>query len=89
MSQQWPATKITLTETNKLIPYARNSRKHSEEQVTQLAASIQEWGFTVPILVDEENTIIAGHGRLMAAQKLEIDKVTFIYFYLSSNMKFF
>ena len=75
MSQQWPATKITLTETNKLIPYARNSRKHSEEQVTQLAASIQEWGFTVPILVDEENTIIAGHGRLMAAQKLEIDKV--------------
>ena len=70
MSKQWPATKITLVDTNKLVPYARNSRKHSEEQVTQLAASIQEWGFTVPILTDEENTIIAGHGRLMAAQKL-------------------
>ena len=72
---KWPATKIVLTETKKLVPYARNSRVHSEEQVAQIAASIQEWGFTVPILVDEKNTLIAGHGRLLAAQKLELKKV--------------
>lgn len=72
---KWPATKIVLTETNKLVPYARNSRVHSEEQVAQIAASIQEWGFTVPILIDEKNTLIAGHGRLLAAQKLELEKV--------------
>jgi len=64
-----------MKDTSKLIPYARNSRVHSEEQVAQIAASIQEWGFTVPILVDEDNTLIAGHGRLMAAQKLELKKV--------------
>ena len=73
--KKWPATQITMKHTSKLIPYARNSRVHSEEQVAQIAASIQEWGFTVPILVDEDNTLIAGHGRLMAAQKLELKKV--------------
>ena len=73
--KKWPATEITMKDTSKLIPYARNSRVHSEEQVAQIAASIQEWGFTVPILVDEDNTLIAGHGRLMAAQKLELKQV--------------
>ena len=73
--KDWPATKIDLISTEILIPYARNSRVHSETQVTQLASSIQEWGFTVPILVDEENVLIAGHGRLLAAQKLKLDKV--------------
>jgi len=73
--KEWPATKIDLVSTAKLIPYARNSRVHSEEQVSQIASSIQEWGFTVPILVDEQNVLIAGHGRLLAAQKLELDKV--------------
>jgi len=56
----------------KLIPYARNSRTHSPEQVAQIAASIKEFGFTNPILIDEENGIIAGHGRLLAAL-LQID----------------
>lgn len=55
-----------------LIPYARNARTHSPEQVAQIAASIREFGFTNPILVDEEGTIIAGHGRVLAAQKLGI-----------------
>jgi hypothetical protein len=73
--KEWPATKIDLVSTAKLIPYARNSRVHSEEQVAQIASSIQEWGFTVPILIDEQNVLIAGHGRLLAAQKLELDKV--------------
>jgi DNA modification methylase len=59
---------------DKLIPYAKNSRTHSPEQVAQIAASIKEFGFRNPILVDGVG-IIAGHGRLMAAQKLNLDKV--------------
>jgi hypothetical protein len=58
-----------------LIPYARNSRTHSDEQVAQIAASIKEFGFTNPILTDGDNGIIAGHGRLAAARKLGIDSV--------------
>ena len=58
-----------------LIPYALNSRTHSDEQVAQLAASIREFGFTNPVLVDEQNNLIAGHGRLLAARKLKLDKV--------------
>ena len=73
--KNWPATKVKLVKTDGLIPYARNSRQHSDEQISQIAASIKEWGFTVPILIDEENTLIAGHGRLLAAQKLELDQV--------------
>ncbi len=53
-----------------LIPYARNSRTHSDEQVAQIAASIREFGWTNPILIDGENGIIAGHGRVLAARKL-------------------
>jgi len=58
-----------------LIPYVNNSRKHSDEQVAQIAASIKEFGWTNPILVDGDKGIIAGHGRLMAARKLKMDKV--------------
>jgi len=58
-----------------LIPYANNSRTHSDDQVSQVAASIREFGFTNPILIDEKGGIIAGHGRLMAAKKLGLEKV--------------
>ena len=58
-----------------LIPYARNSRTHSDDQVAQIAASIKEWGWTTPILVDETGGIIAGHGRLLAARKLKMEQV--------------
>lgn len=58
-----------------LVPYARNSRTHSVEQVAQIAASIREFGFTNPLLIDEQGGIIAGHGRLLAAQKLGFDEV--------------
>lgn len=58
-----------------LIPYARNSRTHSDEQVAQIAASIREFGFTNPVLVDEVGGIIAGHGRVMAARKLSMLEV--------------
>jgi len=61
-----------------LIPYAANSRTHSDAQVAQIAASIREFGFTNPILVNGENTIIAGHGRLMAARKLGLEEVPVI-----------
>jgi DNA modification methylase len=58
-----------------LIPYVNNARTHSDEQVIQIAASIKEFGFTNPVLIDGENGIIAGHGRLMAAKKLGLEEV--------------
>jgi len=58
-----------------LIPYVNNSRKHSDEQIAQISASIKEFGWTNPILIDGTNSIIAGHGRLMAARKLKMDEV--------------
>ena len=61
--------------TDALIPYARNSRTHSPEQVAQLARSIEQFGFTNPVLVDEHNTLIAGHGRVMAAQRIGLPAV--------------
>src|SRR5690625_3269452 len=61
--------------TDSLIPYARNSRTHSDEQVAQIAASIKEFGFLNPIIIDGENRIIAGHGRVMAAQKLGLKEL--------------
>lgn len=71
----WPADKVERRNVADLVPYARNSRTHSEEQVGQIAASIREWGWTVPVLVDETGGIIAGHGRIMAAQKLGLADV--------------
>ena len=70
-----PADKIIQRKVKDLVPYARNSRTHSEQQVAQIAASIKEWGWTTPVLVDDVGGIIAGHGRIMAAQKLGIDSV--------------
>lgn len=61
-----------------LIPYARNSRTHSEEQITKIAASIKEFGFLNPVIVDGESGIVAGHGRVMAAKKLGMDEVPVI-----------
>lgn len=58
-----------------LIPYVNNSRTHSDEQVAQVAASINEFGFTNPVLIDESGSIIAGHGRVQAAKKLKMDSV--------------
>ena len=59
---------------SELIPYARNSRTHSDEQVAQIAASIREFGFTNPVLIDAQGGIIAGHGRVLAARKLQLAK---------------
>jgi DNA modification methylase len=70
MGGQLPALKIEMVKRGELVPYARNARTHSEQQVNQIAASIREFGFTNPVLVDEQNGLIAGHGRLQAAIKL-------------------
>jgi DNA modification methylase len=64
-----------LRKVSDLVPYINNSRTHSEEQTIQIAASISEFGFTNPILIDDDNNLIAGHGRLLAAKKLGIEEV--------------
>lgn len=61
--------------TDKLIPYVNNSRTHDDTQVAQIASSIKEFGFTNPILIDDDGSIIAGHGRVMAARKLSLETV--------------
>jgi len=66
---------IEYVEVKKLIPYARNSRTHSDEQVAQICGSIKEFGFTNPVLIDGEGVIIAGHGRTIAAQRLNMKEV--------------
>jgi hypothetical protein len=70
-----PADKVEKWDISRLTPYARNSRTHSDEQISQLAASIKEWGWTTPVLVDEDGSIIAGHGRTLAAQRLKMTEV--------------
>lgn len=75
MANKWPADSIERRGISELIPYARNSRTHSDEQVAQLAASIKEWGFTNPILIDPDGGIIAGHGRVLAARTLGIKEL--------------
>ncbi len=75
MSASWLADKIEQWPTAKLVPYARNARTHSDDQVAQIAASIAEFGFTNPILAGSDGVIVAGHGRLAAAQKLGLDVV--------------
>ena len=67
--------KQVLRSVDDLIPYVNNSRTHSDEQITQVASSIKEFGFTNPILIDEDNSIIAGHGRVLASKKLNLDEV--------------
>lgn len=72
------ANKIEVWPIDKLTPYERNARTHSDEQVDKIAASIQEFGFVNPVLVDSEHGIIAGHGRVMAARQLGLTDVPVI-----------
>src|SRR4030088_3359559 len=71
----WPADHVERWPPARLIPFARNARTHSDTQVSQIAASIREWGWTNPVLVAEDGTIIAGHGRVLAASKQRITDV--------------
>src|SRR3712207_9085492 len=65
----WPADEVQRWALERLVPYARNARTHSDAQVAQIAASIREWGWTTPVLVDEAGGVIAGHGRVMGAPR--------------------
>ena len=67
--------KVKQTKLKDLKPYENNPRLHSELQIIQIATSIKEFGFINPILADEKNMILAGHGRFLASQRLELDKV--------------
>lgn len=69
-AREWPADRVERRPLADLIPYARNTRTHTDAQVAQIAASMREWGWTIPCLVDSDGTIIAGHGRVLAAQRL-------------------
>jgi DNA modification methylase len=75
LNDDWPADKVERWPIDRLIPYARNARTHSNVQVDQIAASIREWGWTNPVLLAEDGTIIAGHGRVLAARKLRIQQI--------------
>jgi len=71
----WSATEIVKIKVSDLAPYARNSKTHPEAQVDQIVASIKQWGWTVPILVDEKGMVLAGHARLAAATKMGMAEV--------------
>ena len=74
-TSSWPADAVERHPLAGLVPYARNARTHSDAQVAQIAASIREWGWTTPVLIDEAGGIIAGHGRVLAARTLNLPDV--------------
>src|SRR5260221_3848895 len=71
----WPADKVERWSIDRLIPYAKNARTHTEAQVAAIAASIKEWGWTSPALVGEDGGLIAGHARVLAARQLGIAEI--------------
>jgi DNA modification methylase len=71
----WPADRVERWSVERLVPYARNARTHSEAQIDQIVASVKEWGWTNPVLVGDDGLIIAGHGRVLAARKLGMKEV--------------
>lgn len=74
-SANWAAKEIVMIAESDLIPFDRNPRIHSDAQITAIKKSIQEWGWTAPVVIDESNMVIAGHGRLLAAQDLGIQDI--------------
>lgn len=70
-----PVMRVVKRRVADLVPYARNARTHGEAQLAQLVAAIRRWGWTIPILVDEKDMIIAGHGRVLAAQQIGMEEV--------------
>ena len=74
-SRPWPADRVERWPIERLIPYANNPRLHSEDDLDKIAASILKWGWTNPALVDENGTLIAGHGRVAAAAKLKLTSI--------------
>jgi ParB-like chromosome segregation protein Spo0J len=74
-SNPWPAAKVVTKALSDLTPGEGNARRHSPEQIAQIATSIREWGWTIPVLIDEGGEVIAGHGRIEAARTIGIDRV--------------
>lgn len=74
-AQNWPADKVERRLVSDLLPHARNARVHSPAQIKQIARSIREFGWTIPVLVDDDGVLIAGHGRVLAAGTLKITEV--------------
>lgn len=72
---EWPADRVERRSLSELVPYAQNARTHTDGQISQIAASMKEWGFTNPVLIDEKNMIIAGHGRVLAGARLGLKEV--------------
>ena len=75
IEKKWPANAVEMRPVSSLVPYARNAKRHPEGQIKRIMASIKEWGWTVPVLLDEDGEMIAGHGRLEAAQRLELKEI--------------
>src|SRR5262252_4451841 len=71
----WPADRVERKSVDALVPYARNARTHSDAQIAQIVQSIEQYGFTVPVLADESGNLIAGHGRVLAAKRLGLAEV--------------
>jgi hypothetical protein len=71
----WPADKVERWAIERLIPYAKNARTHSDAQIAAIAASVKEWGWTTPVLVSEDGGLIAGHARVLAARQLGIAEI--------------
>src|SRR5438445_8784486 len=74
----WPADRVERWPIERLIPYANNPRLHSEADLDKIAAAIRRWGWTMPVLVDEEGVLIAGHGRVAAAPRAEVTSIPVI-----------
>ena len=79
--------KFKLVDIDRLVPYSRNARTHSPEQILQLQASIREFGFVNPVLIDDNYNIIAGHGRIMAARAEGIKEVPCVFISHMTNEK--
>tara|TARA_Y100000310_G_C20433375_1_gene692549 strand:- start:147 stop:737 length:591 start_codon:yes stop_codon:yes gene_type:complete len=73
--KKWSANKIVKRKLTDLVPYKHNSKIHPPSQIAQIVKSIEEWGFTIPLLIDGKNNVISGHGRKMAAEELELKTV--------------
>src|SRR5689334_3375462 len=76
--RDWPADKVERWPIERLIPYANNARLHSAADLDKIAASIRQWGWTIPVLADEEGVLISGHARVRAAAKLELTSIPVI-----------
>ncbi len=86
--EEYKGLQIEYRNVDELIPYARNARTHSNEQIAQLAASIKEFGFNTPIATDADNMVLCGHGRLLAARKVGMETVpTVCLSHLSETQK--